>query len=53
MQKTLFRTIVCLDLHFYPELWQLPTPGEKERYLKSLVKSYLLKDIIVVRLKMF
>ncbi|GAA0532478.1 ATP-binding protein [Chitinophaga japonensis] len=31
----------------YPELWHLPTIEEKETYLKSLVSSYLLKDILM------
>ncbi len=31
----------------YPELWQLPAIEEKEAYLKSLVSSYLLKDILI------
>jgi uncharacterized protein len=31
----------------YPELWHLPTNEEKEAYLKSLVNSYLLKDILM------
>ncbi|MHA4808878.1 ATP-binding protein [Flavitalea flava] len=31
----------------YPELWHLPTTEEKEVYLKSLVNSYLLKDILI------
>ena len=31
----------------YPELWQLQTIQEKEDYLKSLVNSYLLKDILI------
>ncbi len=31
----------------YPELWQLSTIEEKENYLKSLVSSYLLKDILI------
>lgn len=30
----------------YPELWHLSTIEEKETYLKSLVSSYLLKDIL-------
>lgn len=30
----------------YPELWQLETATEMEDYLKSLVSSYLLKDIL-------
>lgn len=31
----------------YPELWHLTTNEEKETYLKSLVNSYLLKDILI------
>lgn len=31
----------------YPELWHLTTNEEKEAYLKSLVNSYLLKDILM------
>ncbi|HEY4289449.1 MAG TPA: ATP-binding protein [Puia sp.] len=31
----------------YPELWHLPMIEEKEAYLKSLVNSYLLKDILI------
>lgn len=31
----------------YPELWHLPGNEEKETYLKSIVSSYLLKDILV------
>lgn len=31
----------------YPELWHLADNAEKEIYLKSLVSSYLLKDILV------
>jgi predicted AAA+ superfamily ATPase len=30
----------------YPELWHLDTDTEKEAYLKQLVNSYLLKDIL-------
>lgn len=30
----------------YPELWQLEGQDEKETYLKSLISSYLLKDIL-------
>ncbi|HEV7347466.1 ATP-binding protein [Telluribacter sp.] len=30
----------------YPELFQLETPREKERYLRELVQAYLLKDIL-------
>jgi predicted AAA+ superfamily ATPase len=30
----------------YPELWHLDTDEEKEEYLRSLVNSYLLKDIL-------
>lgn len=31
----------------YPELWHLSADEEKEAYLKSLVSSYLLKDILM------
>ncbi|HVB03187.1 MAG TPA: ATP-binding protein [Chitinophagaceae bacterium] len=31
----------------YPELWHLTTTEEKETYLKSLVNSYLLKDVMM------
>lgn len=31
----------------YPELWHLTSNEEKENYLRSLVNSYLLKDILV------
>lgn len=31
----------------YPELWHLRDPEEKESYLKSLVNSYLMKDILM------
>lgn len=31
----------------YPELWHLTGNDEKETYLRSLVNSYLLKDILV------
>lgn len=31
----------------YPELWHLSTAEEKELYLKSLINSYLLKDILM------
>lgn len=31
----------------YPELWHLTSNEEKEAYLRSLVNSYLLKDILV------
>jgi len=30
----------------YPELWQIDSPREKEKYLTDLVQSYLLKDIL-------
>jgi hypothetical protein len=30
----------------YPELWQLPDDEEKAAYLKSMVSSYLLKDLL-------
>ncbi|TKC00913.1 ATP-binding protein [Pedobacter cryophilus] len=30
----------------YPEIFQLETPNEKAEYLKNLVNSYLLKDIL-------
>lgn len=30
----------------YPELWQMQSDTEKEAYLKSIVSSYLLKDIL-------
>ena len=32
----------------YPELFHLNTLAEKENYLKSLVQSYLLKDILAI-----
>jgi uncharacterized protein len=31
----------------YPELWHLSSNEERETYLKSLVSSYLLKDILI------
>ncbi|HUX85113.1 MAG TPA: AAA family ATPase, partial [Chitinophagaceae bacterium] len=31
----------------YPELWQFSTTEEKETYLKLLVNSYLLKDLLM------
>ena len=30
----------------YPELFSLPTSGQRERYLRELVNTYLLKDIM-------
>lgn len=32
----------------YPELWQLENNDERENYLKQLVNSYLLKDILMM-----
>lgn len=32
----------------YPELWHLNDTGEKEKYLKALVNSYLLKDLLML-----
>lgn len=32
----------------YPELWHLHTNQEKENYLKQLVNSYLLKDLLMI-----
>lgn len=32
----------------YPELWHLNTFQEKENYLKQLVNSYLLKDLLMI-----
>jgi uncharacterized protein len=32
----------------YPELWQLNGNDEKENYLKQLINSYLLKDILMI-----
>lgn len=32
----------------YPELWHLHTNQEKENYLKKLVNSYLLKDLLMI-----
>jgi len=32
----------------YPELWHLDSHQEKEEYLKSLVNSYLLKDLLAL-----
>jgi uncharacterized protein len=32
----------------YPELWHLPTTQEKENYLKQLITSYLLKDLLII-----
>lgn len=32
----------------YPELWHLDTFQEKENYLKQLVNSYLLKDLLMI-----
>jgi uncharacterized protein len=31
----------------YPELWQIESDAEKEKYLKQLVNSYLLKDLLM------
>lgn len=31
----------------YPELWQLPEYNDKTSYLKSLINSYLLKDLLI------
>lgn len=31
----------------YPELWHLETDDEREEYLKQLINSYLLKDILM------
>jgi len=33
----------------YPELWQLDSNLEKEDYLKQLINSYLLKDILMMQ----
>jgi predicted AAA+ superfamily ATPase len=32
----------------YPELWQLPDQKEQENYLKQMVDSYLLKDLLIL-----
>ncbi|MEO8821044.1 MAG: ATP-binding protein [Ginsengibacter sp.] len=32
----------------YPELWQLENNEERENYLKQLVNSYLLKDLLIM-----
>jgi len=32
----------------YPELWHLPTAQEQENYLKQMVNSYLLKDLLIM-----
>jgi predicted AAA+ superfamily ATPase len=32
----------------YPELWHIDSPQEKENYLKQMVSSYLLKDILTL-----
>ena len=32
----------------YPELWQLDNNDERENYLKQLVNSYLLKDLLMM-----
>lgn len=32
----------------YPELWQLPDQQDQENYLKQLVNSYLLKDLLTL-----
>ncbi|HEY9342326.1 MAG TPA: ATP-binding protein [Hanamia sp.] len=32
----------------YPELWQLEDNNEKEIYLKQLISSYLLKDLLIM-----
>jgi predicted AAA+ superfamily ATPase len=32
----------------YPELWQLPDQQEQENYLKQMVNSYLLKDLLIL-----
>jgi predicted AAA+ superfamily ATPase len=32
----------------YPELWQLEEKTEKESYLRQMINSYLLKDILVM-----
>ncbi len=32
----------------YPELWQLDNLEEKQQYLKQLVNSYLLKDLLIM-----
>lgn len=37
-----------LILGSYPELWQYDTWNKKEKYLRELVNSYLLKDILVL-----
>ncbi len=31
----------------YPELWQMDTADEQQNYLKQLVNSYLLKDLLI------
>lgn len=32
----------------YPELWHLDADGDKENYLRQLVNSYLLKDVLML-----
>lgn len=32
----------------YPELWQIEDNTEKENYLKQLINSYLLKDLLIM-----
>ena len=50
-QETYLETIQNLEERLvfgsYPELFQLSTYEEKSNYLKQLVQSYLLKDILV------
>ncbi|WP_240755304.1 ATP-binding protein [Pedobacter sp. SYP-B3415] len=49
--ESLLRTVQSLDERLiygsYPELFNLSTLAEKENYLIELVRSYLLKDILI------
>lgn len=51
-QETYFETIKQLEERLiygsYPELWHLNNHQDKELYLKQLVNSYLLKDLLIV-----
>ncbi|CAN5181385.1 ATP-binding protein [soil metagenome] len=51
LQQNHLTTVQQLDERLiygsYPELWHLETDDEREEYLKQLINSYLLKDILM------
>lgn len=52
LQQNHLTTVQQLDERLiygsYPELWHLETNDEREEYLKQLINSYLLKDILML-----